>query len=59
MRTPVATAARFNIGEAASRAGVSNRMARHYEALGLLPAVPRTYGGYRHGNIRYIGRQQT
>ena len=35
------------IGVAASRAGVSARMVRHYEGLGLLPPVARTEGGYR------------
>ena len=35
------------IGVAAQRAGVSARMVRHYETLGLLAPVARTDGGYR------------
>lgn len=36
-----------NIGEAAKRSGVSAKMVRHYEGLGLLPRVVRTDSGYR------------
>ena len=43
----------FNIGEAAQRAKVSAKMVRHYESLGLLPAVLRTESGYR----QYIERE--
>ncbi|KTT23434.1 MerR family transcriptional regulator [Pseudacidovorax intermedius] len=35
------------MGQAAAHSGVSARMVRHYERLGLLPPVARTEGGYR------------
>lgn len=37
----------MNIGQAAALSGVSAKMVRHYEALGLLPAVARSDSGYR------------
>lgn len=45
---------RFNIGEAATRSGVSAKMIRHYESLGLLPTVARTDSGYRQYSDREV-----
>ena len=55
----------LNIGQAAARSGVSAKMIRHYESLGLLPAVHRTDAGYRqYGDkqihtLRFIRRART
>ena len=65
--TPAAAAVRWPvpIGQAAERAGVSARMVRHYEALGLLNGVARTDSGYRQYTeadvhaLRFIGRART
>ncbi len=43
----MATSYPVNIGQAATLSGVSAKMVRHYEALGLLPRVGRTDSGYR------------
>lgn len=37
----------MNIGEAARESGVSQRMIRHYEKLGMIPEASRQSSGYR------------
>lgn len=50
----------LNIGQAAKHSGVSAKMIRHYEEIGLLPKVARTESGYRQyqdsdiHNLRFV-----
>lgn len=37
----------MNIGQASKQSGVSQRMIRHYEAIGLIPKAARRDSGYR------------
>ena len=52
----------MNIGQAAAASGVSAKMIRHYEVVGLLPAPKRTESGYRQYNdaevhaLRFVRR---
>lgn len=44
----------MNIGQAAQATGVTPKMIRHYESLGMLPGVPRTDAGYRQYDERTL-----
>jgi MerR family copper efflux transcriptional regulator len=52
----------MKIGEVSTASGVSQRMIRHYEKIGLIPAAPRRDSGYRDYDQRdlhtlnFIGR---
>ena len=37
----------MKIGQASAASGVSQRMIRHYEKIGMMPAAPRRASGYR------------
>ncbi|MGH9457660.1 MAG: Cu(I)-responsive transcriptional regulator [Thermoanaerobaculia bacterium] len=37
----------FNIGQAADASGVSAKMIRHYEKIGVIPPAGRTFANYR------------
>ena len=52
----------MKIGEAAGASGISQRMIRHYEKIGLMPPAARRDSGYRDYDerdvhtLRFIGR---
>lgn len=52
----------MNIGQASSSSGISQRMIRHYEKIGLIPPAARRDSGYRDYDqrdlytLRFIGR---
>lgn len=46
----------MNIGQAAKASGISGKMIRYYESVGLIPQVNRTDSGYRVFSERDINR---
>lgn len=55
----------MNIGMAAAASGVSTKMIRYYESIGLIPAALRTDSGYRDYSdkdvhaLRFVARART
>ena len=44
----------MNIGQAATASGVSTKMVRYYENIGLIAEANRTYSGYRQYSDREV-----